>query len=316
MNPYHTVFKILATQKAFLIEFNFDNKVYIFDGIRWELLNLKNHPCFSEWLPAFIAHLTPDIKLKHQNPVDWRVVFSFEEREYVCSYCFNYKSLRVCPSPSKKTTLEDWGFSDNQIKSLAQPGHISLVVGPQASGKSTVQKLLRNHGEQVGVQARLKSPQSFSTSPRLWYFGDEELLNFKTVLDLSFKGHSVCMGLESLDLEVTLLRFFEEVPEKFKTRIINQLTVIETRLLPGLEVTVVPFSSFYQLRYCPSAMIERQDWTSLLTWQEGQKDSLHIRTLNQVLLQGVIRRKIDVKTAFAASAHPEGLDHMLRRIGV
>jgi len=212
--------------------------------------------------------------------------------------------------------LEDWGFSDSQIKSLSQPGQISLIVGPQASGKSTVQKLLMRHAAAAGVQARVKSPHALAPAPRQWYFGDENILSFDLVVDLSLKGQSVCLSMEALDLEAALLKFLEAVPEKLKTRIINQLTVVETRLLPGIEAIVVPFSSFYQLRYCPSNMIDRHDWASLMTWQEGQKDNFNVRTLNQVLLQGIIRRKIELKTAFAASAHPEGLDHMLRRIGV
>lgn len=316
MSRYEIIFKMIRGHKAFLFEFNSLDQGHLFDGIEWEVLPMQNLPKFQDWIGDFIAHLTPDVKLKYQNNVSWRVECQFDEIEYICYYSAEYASLRISRAPSKKATLEDWGFSESQIKSLSQPGQIALLVGPQASGKSTVQKLLMRHAGQAGVQARIKSPEALAPAPRQWYFGDERLLAFDQVIDLCFKGQSVCVGIEALDLEVALLKFLEPVADRFKARVINQLTVIETRLLPGLESVVVPFSSFYQLRYCPSNMIERQDWASLLSWQEGQKDNFNIRTLNQVLLQGVIRRRIDMKTAFAASAHPEGLDHMLKRIGV
>jgi hypothetical protein len=299
-----------------LFEFNSEDQGFYFDGIEWDSLDLKTLPRFQEWLGDLVESLTPDVKLKHKNNVSWRVEYPFDGTDYICYYSADYRSLRVSRAPSKQASLEEWGFSESQIKSLSQPGQIALVVGPQASGKSTVQKLLMRHATAAGVQARVKSPHALAPAPRQWYFGDEALLSFDLTVDLSFKGQSVCLAIEALDLEAALLKFLQSVPEKFKTRVINQLTVIETRLLPGIESIVVPFSSFYQLRYCPSNMIDRQDWASLVMWQEGQKDNFNVRTLNQVLLQGVIRRKIDMKTAFAASAYPEGLDHMLRRIGV
>jgi len=316
MNRYEQIFKCIRNQKAFLFEFNSDDQGFYFDGIEWETLDLKSFPKFQDWLTDFVGNLTPDVRLKQKNNVSWRVECQFEEIDYICYYSSEYRSLRISRAPSKKATLEDWAFSESQIKSLSQPGQIALVVGPQASGKSTVQKLLMRNSSSAGVQARVKSPHALAPAPRQWYFGDESLLSYDLAIDLSFKGQSVCLGMEALDLETALLRFLDSVSEKFQARVINQLTVIETRLLPGIETIVAPFSSFYQLRYCPSNMIERQDWTSLMTWQEGQKDNFNVRTLNQVLMQGVIRRKIEMRTAFSASAYPEGLDHMLRRIGV
>lgn len=316
MSQINLVLKQLKNLKAFLFELQAEGRLGVFDGLEWDYHTIDLQGSFENCIQQFVQQLPSNIKLKHQNDMSWRVECSFEDEDFVCAYSAQYQSLRISRAPSKKATLEDWGFTETQIKSLSQPGQIAIVTGPQGSGKGTVQKLLMRHADQAGVQARLKAPNANALAPRQWYFGDEEVFSPWSVAELSFKGQSICFSLEALDLEAALLMFFEKIPEIYRARLINHLTVIETRLLPGLEQIVVPFSSFYQLRYCPNNMIERQDWASLITWHEGQKDNFNVRTLNQVLLQGVLRRKIEMKTAFAASAHPEGLDLMLRRIGV
>jgi twitching motility protein PilT len=41
-----------------------------------------------------------------------------------------------------------------------------------------------------------------------------------------------------------------------------------------------------------------------------------ILTLNQSLLQHLIRRRVDLKTAFEASRHPDNLDQLLKKVGI
>jgi twitching motility protein PilT len=49
--------------------------------------------------------------------------------------------------------------------------------------------------------------------------------------------------------------------------------------------------------------------------QVGQ-DKSGMVTMNQSLMQLLMRRRIDAKTAFAASPEPEQLDQMLKKAGV
>ncbi|MCS6838961.1 MAG: hypothetical protein NZ480_08950 [Bdellovibrionaceae bacterium] len=316
MMGYELVLKAIRNKKAFLFEFRTDGLVFIYDGIVWEKLDNPDLPALDEWLPTFVDQLTPDIKMKHKNQASWRVELDYSGENFICSYSHHYKSLRISRAPSKALNLKEWGFLENQIKSLSQPGQITLITGPQMSGKSTLQKLLMKSSEIGGVLPVVKEPGSLIPSPRIWYFGDEKNIPIREVLDLSLYGQSVCLAFEALDLEACLLRFFEHIPTVFQDRVIQFLTVVETRLLPGVEQLVVPFSSFYQLRYCPQIMLDKKDWNALLTWNEGSKENFNVRTLNQALLQGVIRRKIEMQTAFSASTFPEGLDLLLKRLGV
>ena len=49
--------------------------------------------------------------------------------------------------------------------------------------------------------------------------------------------------------------------------------------------------------------------------QVGQEKSGMI-TMNQSLVSLIVKRKIDVRTAFSASADPDQLDSMLKKAGI
>lgn len=317
MSQVENFFKHIIKLKSFMFELHLGGHLGCFDGLEWEHQKYDMGVSFESFLSELISGLSSQIQDLYQHDLAWRADYVVSDVPFHLTYSPEYKSLRISKAPSAKATLNDWGFTETQIKSLSQPSQIALVVGPQGSGKGTVQKLLMRNSSEAGVQCRvMNESKKFLPAPRQWYFSTDQIIQPAEVASLSLKGQSICYGMEALDLEAALLVFFEKHPEVFKSRLVMNLTVIETRLLPGLEQVVVPFSSFYQLRYCPSTIIDRFDWNALMTWQEGQKENFNIRTLNQVLIQGIIRRKIDMKTAFAASPHPEGLDHMLKRIGV
>ncbi|MCX7675572.1 MAG: hypothetical protein N2Z70_07065 [Bdellovibrionaceae bacterium] len=299
-----------------MFEFHPSGSLFAYNGLRWESLPSLEKGQFEEGLESILNRLGADVRLKHKNQMSWRSQIEIGNADWICHYSFEYQSLRISRAPSRQARLEEWGFTETQIRALSYPGQLTLVTGPQLSGKSTVQRLLFRSAELGGALPVWKTPGHQLSSPRLWYFGDERNIQPKEATELVFKGQSVCLAFESLDLETCLTRFFCEVDERLQERLVMQLNVVEVRLLPGTEQLIVPFSSFYQLRYCPEPMIAKRDWASLQTWNEGSKDAINVRSLNQALLQGVIRRRIDMETAFAASPHPEGLDLLLKRIGV
>ena len=299
-----------------MFEFHPSGTLFAYNGLRWESLTGLEPGQFEQGLEFILGHLGADIRLKHKNQMSWRSPIEVGNTEWICHYSFEYQSLRISRAPSRQARLEEWGFTETQIRALSGPGQLTLVTGPQLSGKSTVQRLLFRAAELGGALPVWKTPGHQLSSPRLWYFSDERNISPKESAELVFRGQSVCLAFESLDLETCLTRFFSEVDERWHDRLVLQVNIVEVRLLPGMEKLVVPFSSFYQLRYCPEPMMVKRDWAALQTWNEGSKDAINVRSLNQALLQGVIRRWIDMETAFAASPYPEGLDLLLKRIGV
>ncbi|WP_413581161.1 twitching motility protein PilT [Bdellovibrio sp. HCB288] len=62
--------------------------------------------------------------------------------------------------------------------------------------------------------------------------------------------------------------------------------------------------------------IERQEMTALQSVLTTAPEHSGILTLNQSLLQHLIRRRVDLKTAFETSRDPDHLDQLLKKVGI
>lgn len=63
-------------------------------------------------------------------------------------------------------------------------------------------------------------------------------------------------------------------------------------------------------------LIEDQDLKSLENLLTQAPENSGILTLNQSLLQHLIRRRVDLKTAFEVSRDPDNLDQLLKKVGI
>lgn len=63
-------------------------------------------------------------------------------------------------------------------------------------------------------------------------------------------------------------------------------------------------------------LIETQDLREIEKLMSLSAESAGILTLNQSLLQHLIRRRVDLKTAFSVSRDPDNLDQLLKKVGI
>ena len=63
-------------------------------------------------------------------------------------------------------------------------------------------------------------------------------------------------------------------------------------------------------------LIEKEDVHGLERLVLQAPENSGILTLNQSLLQHLIRRRVDIKTAFEVSRDPDGLDALLKKVGI
>ncbi len=63
-------------------------------------------------------------------------------------------------------------------------------------------------------------------------------------------------------------------------------------------------------------LIEMEDMKSLEGLMATSPENSGILTLNQSLLQHLIRRRLDIKTAFEVSRDPDSLDQLLKKVGI
>lgn len=64
------------------------------------------------------------------------------------------------------------------------------------------------------------------------------------------------------------------------------------------------------------SMIEGEDMKGLEALMLNSPENSGIVTLNQSLLQHLIRRRLDLKKAFEVSRDPDNLDHLLKKVGI
>jgi twitching motility protein PilT len=62
--------------------------------------------------------------------------------------------------------------------------------------------------------------------------------------------------------------------------------------------------------------LEQQNMAALQSVLTTAPENSGIMTLNQSLLQHLIRRRVDLKTAFEASRDPDNLDQLLKKVGI
>ncbi|UOF02399.1 type IV pilus twitching motility protein PilT [Bdellovibrio reynosensis] len=63
-------------------------------------------------------------------------------------------------------------------------------------------------------------------------------------------------------------------------------------------------------------LIEQEDIKNIDVLLTGSLENSGILTLNQSLLQHLIRRRVDLKTAFEVSRDPDSLDQLLKKVGI
>lgn len=63
-------------------------------------------------------------------------------------------------------------------------------------------------------------------------------------------------------------------------------------------------------------LIESENLKSIESMMMNSAENSGVLTLNQSLLQHLIRRRVDIKTAFETSRDPDGLDHLLKKVGI
>ncbi|HWU43196.1 MAG TPA: hypothetical protein VN132_07160 [Bdellovibrio sp.] len=63
-------------------------------------------------------------------------------------------------------------------------------------------------------------------------------------------------------------------------------------------------------------LVETENLKSLETLMQSAPENSGILTLNQSLLQYLIRRRVDLKTAFETSRDPDSLDLLLKKVGI
>lgn len=237
--------------------------------------------------------------------------------------------------------------------SVNYPTGLVLVTGPTGSGKSTtiaalvdkINRERRSHiitledpieyvhphkscivnQREVGIDTvsyRSALKHVLRQDPDVCMMG--ELRDLETIdasLNICETGHLVFASLHTNSAISTILRIVNVYPADQQDRVRNQLAlslnmIVSQRLIPGIKGGMSLALEIMMMNPSIRNLIRENKLHQVYGMMQVGQDKTGMITLNQSLLQLVIKRKVDVRTAFMHSSDPEELDKLLKAAGV
>ncbi len=228
-----------------------------------------------------------------------------------------------------------------------------VVTGPTGSGKSTTIAAMvdKINNEMRGHIMTLEDPieyihphkscivnqrevgndtSSFRTAlrqilrqdPDVVVLGElRDLETIEAALNVAETGHLVIATLHTTSAVQTISRMVGVFPAEQQDRIRVQLSfvlnaIVSQRLMPSTKGGMAPALEILILNPNIRNLIRENKMHQVYGMMQVGQEKTGMITLNQALLKLVIKRKVDLPTAFANSPDPEELDKLLKQAGV
>jgi len=233
------------------------------------------------------------------------------------------------------------------------PYGLVLVTGPTGSGKSTTIATLidKINNERHGHIVTLEDPIEFVHQHKNCIVNQREVgadtVSYKTAMKYLLRqdpdycllgelrdletieaglvtaetGHLVFATLHTNSAIQTINRIVSVFPgeQQERIRVLLSFTlqgVISQRLLPSLQGGRVAAIEFMTLTPGIRHLIRENKLHQVAAMMQVGQEASGMVTMNQSLLNLLVKRKIDLKTAFSASPEPDQLDSLLKKAGL
>ncbi|MBK7844453.1 MAG: type IV pilus twitching motility protein PilT [Bdellovibrionales bacterium] len=233
------------------------------------------------------------------------------------------------------------------------PSGIVLVTGPTGSGKSTTIAALidKVNRERRGHIISIEDPIEYVHSHKNCIVSQREvghdthgykdalkailrqdldvcllgemrdLETIEAALVIAETGHLVFATLHTNSALQTINRIVSVFPGEQQSRIRVQLSftlnaIVSQRLVPGSKGGVVPVVEFLLMNTTIRNLVREGKLHQIYGMMQVGQEKSGMMTLNQSLLNFILKRKIDIRSAFSVTADPEELDKLLKQAGI
>lgn len=238
---------------------------------------------------------------------------------------------------------KSWTFPQGVAESLMRPQGLHIIAGPRRSGKSTaIADLLaqsKNKNRFIACFVEDENNLLSVQGNNIAQFPIEQLGKNKIprsadvivvdassaeycekALSLAEEGYSVLLSLPFWNIEMALERFLDLTEGAFEARARRLASVLQLaigcQLVPGIETSFCGAFEMLSVDSQAQKILRSQEFSELARAMNGGVDKPGMRSMNQSLFQLLIKRKIELKTAFEFSPNPEELDTILKKVGI
>lgn len=233
------------------------------------------------------------------------------------------------------------------------PFGLFLVTGPTGSGKTTTIASLvdKINNERKGHIVTLEDPIEFihmhkncivnqreigidtcgfksalkyllRQDPDVCVIGElRDLETVEAALTLAETGHLVLATLHTNTSASTINRLLGMYPSDQQDRVRGMLSlslqaILSQKLLPSVQGGRLLAAEFLSLTTAVRNLIRENKIHQIPGLMQIGQDKTGMITMNQSLFNLLLKRRIDVKSAFLASPDPEELDRLMKKAGV
>ncbi|QDK37353.1 twitching motility protein PilT [Bdellovibrio sp. NC01] len=145
--------------------------------------------------------------------------------------------------------------------------------------------------------------------------------SFIEALALAERGVFVIYSMKAPSLPNALRRCLAVLSERFAEHGAPRLAEVLSMAfgqyaMPGLGGERVHAHEVLLVKPQVRELLETQNMKQIESLLQVAPENSGLLTLNQSLLQHLIRRRVDLKTAFESSRDPDGLDLLLKKVGI
>ncbi len=324
------------------ISFVVGQKILSKTGLDWIEINADPLK-INEWEDLKDLCLQPSQKIQletkglvsglyHSDKFSWK--FSFIERKD----CFRAFFFLAKSKTHVECQIQNPLFWDL----LKKDNGIFIFSGPRRSGKSSliseiIEKQQNEKIRLIGIHShesdyqwpsldnliQLGSDAADWDLDHIIYDGLEKIIvdfnsvkNWEKWIELAEQGRTIFLTITAENVQIVFQQVLEKLTPGLMIRFLNLLNGIVVQKLAAQPMT--PIYETLLLKQSDKiglqTVIKNFSKDGIVDFKLFSSDSY--QSLNQSIIQNLIRRHFDVKTAFAASDLPEELDFQLKKMGL